>query len=89
MVVAVVAVVAAVAAAAMMVSHPSSLSPSAAPNKQHHFARSNHLSRLLTLHHRKERRQWTNPNHIIPSMAETRAKSRAISDLLGVGDAKE
>ena len=38
---------------------------------------------------RKERRQWTNPNHIIPSMAETRAKSRAISDLLGVGDAKE
>ncbi len=38
---------------------------------------------------RKERRQWTNPNHIIPSMAETRAKSRAISDLLGIGDAKE
>ena len=32
--------------------------------------------------------RFTKPNHDVPATAETRAKNRACSDLLGIGDAK-
>ena len=32
--------------------------------------------------------RFAKPNHDVPATAETRAKNRACSDLLGIGDAK-